>query len=306
MIDFGVFGLSSGGGKTLGTSGNLKLMAKMNPDVVVAMPTFLYHLLSQALEEGLRFPKLGVLVLGGEKVPDGLRKRLAALAEAAGGSNVRVMATYGFTEVKLAWGECPGAPDTPTGYHIPPEYAYFEVIDPDTGQVLPLGQPGELVVTPIDARGSVVLRYRTGDRVDGGLVYGVCPHCGLNVPRIIGKIARRSDVREMNIDKLKGTLIDFNALEHLLDSIDGLESYQVELAKQNDDPLDLDLLLIHAVARDGADCEALSERIRSTFRESMEITPNAVTYHTRAEMASMQGVGAELKERRVVDRRPRC
>ena len=305
MLEFNVFGLSTGGGKTLGTEGNLKLMARMDPEVVIGMPTFLYHLFSQALEMGLRFPKLDNIVLGGEKVPEGLRRKLGAMVEALGGGHVNIMATYGFTEAKMAWGECPGTASEPTGYHVPPDYAYLEIIDPDTGRVLPDGTGGELVVSPIDARGSVVLRYRTGDLIEGGLVHGPCPHCGMNVPRLVGRIGRRSEVRELNIDKLKGTLVDFNALEHLLDNLPGLENWQVELRKAHDDPLDLDLLVVHVTAGAGGNADALAERIRHVFQEKLEITPNQVLFHTRTEMAALHGVGRELKESRLVDRRPK-
>ena len=82
---------------------------------------------------------------------------------------------------------------------------------------MPEGNPGELVFTPLDARGSVVLRYRTGDYIDGGLIYEPCPHCHRTVPRLVGRISRSSEVKSMQLDKIKGTLVDFNQLEHVLD-----------------------------------------------------------------------------------------
>ena len=71
-----IFTLSTGGGKVMGTDGNVKVISKINPDVVIAMPTFLYHLLQQASEEKLEWTNLKRLVLGGEKVPDGMRRNL--------------------------------------------------------------------------------------------------------------------------------------------------------------------------------------------------------------------------------------
>ncbi len=50
--EFGVFMISSGGGKTLGTEGNLRLIRKIEPDVLIGMPTFLYHVLRAAVDEG--------------------------------------------------------------------------------------------------------------------------------------------------------------------------------------------------------------------------------------------------------------
>jgi len=80
----------------------------------------------------------------------------------------------------------------------------FRNHDPKSGDVVPPGHPGELVFTPLDARGSVVLRYRTGDYIDGGLVYDPCPHCGRRAPQLVGNISRSSEIKEMRLDKVKG------------------------------------------------------------------------------------------------------
>src|SRR5688500_1563412 len=125
----------------------------------------------------------------------------------------------------------------------------FEVVDPKTGIEQPTGAPGELVYTPRDARGSVVLRYRTGDCIDGGLVYSPCPYCKRTMPRLIGKIARSSEVKSMQLDKIKGTLVDFNQLEHVLDDASNIGAWQLELRKRNDDPNELDELVLHVHKR---------------------------------------------------------
>ena len=49
----------------------------------------------------------------------------------------------------------------------------------------------------------------------------------------------------MHLDKLKGTLVDFNQLEHVLDNVDSIGTWQLELRKAHDDPLDLDELILH-------------------------------------------------------------
>jgi hypothetical protein len=203
-------------------------------------------LLHQAAEEGVHCESLRRIVLGGEKVSDGLRHKLRDLALELGARNVDVLAIYGFTEAKLAWPECPSPHDQPSsGYHLYPDLGIMEVIDPQTGESLPPGQPGELVFTPLGARGTVVLRYRTGDYIDGGLSYQPCPYCGRSLPRLLGNISRRSEVKQMDFDKIKGTLVDFNELEHLLDDAPHIGAWQVELRKINDDPLELDELILH-------------------------------------------------------------
>ena len=104
--EFGALMFSSGGGKVMGTDGTLRLLRKMKPDVLIGIPTFLYHVLSQAVAEKLRWENLRAIVLGGEKVSDGLRLKLRELALELGSPKVEVMATYGFTEAKMAWAEC--------------------------------------------------------------------------------------------------------------------------------------------------------------------------------------------------------
>src|SRR6266511_6250287 len=243
---FGVFAMSTGGGKVMGTEGNLRLLCKINPDVLIGMPTFIYHVLHRAAEEGRRCENLRRVVLGGEKVPAGMRRKLVKLASELGAPEIDIVVTYGFTEAKMAWGQCPCAADqTPSGYHLYPDLGIFEVVNPKTGAPVPSGHPGELVFTPLDARGSVVLRYRTGDCIDGGLVYEPCPHCGRRVPRLVGNISRSSEVKEMKLDKIKGTLVDFNQLEHVLDDAENIGAWQLELRKRNDDPLEVDELILH-------------------------------------------------------------
>ena len=99
---------SSGGGKVMGTDGTLRLMRKFKPDVLIGIPTFIYHVCcKQAVEEKVRWENLQAIVLGGEKASDGLRRKLRDLAGELGARNVDVLAIYGFTEAKMAWAECP-------------------------------------------------------------------------------------------------------------------------------------------------------------------------------------------------------
>ena len=299
-----IFTLSTGGGKVMGTDGNVKVISKINPDAIIAMPTFLYHLLQQAAEEKREWPNIKRLVLGGEKVPDGMRRKLRAFCSDLGSEDVDIVSTYAFTEAKMAWAECPApAGEPPSGFHLYPDLAFIEVIDPETGERVPDGHPGEIVFTPLQGRGSVVLRYRTGDLTDGGIVWEPCPYCGRTCPRLTGKISRVSDIHRLNLAKLKGTLVDFNTLENLLDDTEGLGAWQLELRKENDDPLDLDEIIIHAVPLHCSE-EKLTENITNRLKHATELSPNAVYFHDWDTMRKMQGVGVELKEKKVVDNRP--
>ena len=302
--EFGVFLLSSGGGKVVGTDGNLRMLRKLNPNVLIGMPTFVYHVLREAALDGVQCDNLRGIVLGGEKVPPGLRRKLLECASYLGAKNVSVVSTYGFTEAKMAWCEClfPMGSE-PSGYHLYPDVGIVEIIDPATGALKDDGEAGEIVFTSLDARGSCVLRYRTGDIVEGGLSYEPCPHCGRVMPRLLGRISRRSDVREMQFDKIKGTLVDFNELEHVLDDMSHVGSWQIELRKAHDDPLDVDELVLHVSLADGAEENTAAEKITRCLFERVELHPNRIQFHTDSEMRRLQGVGEKLKEQKVVDRR---
>jgi len=303
---FGLFCVGSGGGKALGTEGNLRLMEKIKPDVLIGMPTFIYHVLQQAVEGGIKCSSLRRLVLGGEKAAEGIRRKLRNLCAKLGSPNVCVLCTYGFTEAKMAWAECPYEPEeTSGGYHLYPDLGLFEVINPKTGVVVPQGNPGELVFTPLDARGSVVLRYRTGDYIDGGMVYGPCPHCGRNLPRLVGRISRSSEIKSMQLDKIKGTLIDFNQLEHVLDDAPNVGAWQLELRKFNDDPHEVDELTLHVHKLNNVDEEKLRRELNNRFVERTEIHPNYIVFHDADELRRLQGVGTEMKEQKIVDHRPK-
>lgn len=303
---FGIFTVGTGGGKVLGTDGNLRLIHKIQPDVLIGMPTFLYHVLQYAVEEGLQCTSLKRLVLGGEKAAEGIRRKLRNLAAKLGSPKVDVLATYGFTEAKMAWAECPfPVDDSPSGYHLYPDQGIVEVIDPKTGLPLPEGEPGEIVFTPLDARGSVILRYRTGDLIEGGLVYEPCPHCGRTLPRLLGKISRNSEFKSMQLDKIKGTLVDFNQLEHVLDDAPNVSSWQLEIRKCNDDPMELDELILHVHKLADVPEERVTRELNNRCLERIELRPNRIVFHDVGEMRDLLGVGRLLKEQKVVDHRPK-
>ena len=325
--EFGAMMFSSGGGKVMGTDGTLRLMKKLQPDNLIGIPTFLYHVLSQAVAEKVQCKNLRNIVLGGEKVSDGLRDKLRELAREVGAENVTVLATYGFTEAKMAFAECQdltlsrarqqavggggGESDrlltraARSGYHLYPDLGVVEIVDPKTGQPVPNGQPGEIVFTPLAARGTVVLRYRTGDCVDGGLTYEQCPVCRRVVPRLVGNISRTSEVREMNLDKIKGTLVDFNELEHVLDDVPQVGAWQLELRKANDDPHERDEIILHVQQLDGADESRLARELSERCYKTVDVHPNKILFHDAEKMRELQGVGTQIKEQKLVDHRPK-
>ncbi|MCA8970701.1 MAG: phenylacetate--CoA ligase family protein, partial [Planctomycetes bacterium] len=183
-MEVGNLMLHTGGGKVAGTEGNLRGISRMRPHNLLGVPGYIYHMLREARARGQRIEGLKTIVLGADAVPAGLKLKLRTLCAELGSPDVRVLGTYGFTEARMAFAECPTPDGTSSGYHVFPDFGIFEIIDPVTGEVLPDEADGELVYTPLQGRGTTVFRYRTGDLVQGGMRDGPCPYCGRTLPRI--------------------------------------------------------------------------------------------------------------------------
>ncbi len=149
-----------------------------------------------------------------------------------------------------------------SGFHLYPDLGIIELINPKTGEIEPDGTPGEIVFTALDARGTMVLRYRIGDIAEGGITWDIMRRdCGRHCPRLIGPIARVSECAARTWTSSKALLVDFNMLEHLLDDQRGVAAWQIELRKRNDDPLECDEVLLH-VTPDDAVSESTFARAR--------------------------------------------
>ncbi len=170
----------------LSTPGRLKMLTDNAADVVCCTPTYALHMAEVAVESGVDLAGCAVraLIVAGEaggSVPEVRRK-----IEAAWGA--RVFDHSGMTEIGPLGFECWERPGE--GLHLIESECIPEVIDPPTGQVLPDGEAGELVLTNLGRVASPLIRYRTGDHVR--LTRGACP-CGRWYARLDGGILGRID-----------------------------------------------------------------------------------------------------------------
>jgi hypothetical protein len=141
--------------------------------------------------------------------------------------------------------------------------------------------------------------------VDGGVTWEPCPYCGRTVPRIIGKIGRASNTKELQFGKLKGTLVNFDNLQQILDDTAEIGEWQLEIRKAHDDPLDVDELILHLAPVNGANIEQLKESIRKRFQTEIELTPNRIEFHSIEDMLKRIKLESSLKEVRILDARPK-
>jgi len=300
----GTLVLPTGGGKTMGTAGNLRLLERMRGTSLVGTPGFVYHLLRTGSARGADFSSIRRVVLGAEKVPPGLKAKMIEHLQAGGAGEVVISGTYGFTEARMAWGECAAGPDESPGYHLYPDLGVFEVIDPESGEPVGEGQDGELVYTGTSGHGTVVCRYRTGDLVVGGMTWEPCPWCGRTLPRISSTLRRVSERHALDLTKIKGTLVDLSHMGTVLAQMRDVEEWQIVISKKNDDPHELDQLEVRVAPRDGAPVEALKKAIWTELQQATEVAPNGISIHTLDEMLELLGLETQMKEQRYVDRRP--
>jgi phenylacetate-coenzyme A ligase PaaK-like adenylate-forming protein len=297
--------LPSGGGKIMGTEGNLRMIERIRATALVGTPGFVYHVLRQARTEGRDLSNVHMVILGAEKVPPGLKAKMAEALQACGAKEVTILGTYGFTEARMAFGECPTAFDQSSGYHLLPDLGVFEVVDPKSGEPVGEGEDGELVYTSISGHGTVVCRYRTGDLAIGGMKRAPCPHCGRTVPRISSELRRVSERHALNLTKIRGTLVDLSLVGTVLSQMPEIEEWQVVLRKKDDDPFELDQFEVRYAPRNAASPAAVEQRIKTELVAATEVSPNRTVAHTLDEMLALLGMESELKEKRYLDLRPR-
>ena len=289
----------------MGTEGNIKAIMKMKPSIIIGVPSYVYHVFRVAKESGEKFDFVKKVIVGASKITNAFKIRIAELLESMGATDVSVFGTYGFTESRTAWGECPTPLDKSSGYFLYPDKEIFEIVDPDTGEVKKEGEDGELVYTSLDSRGSAVLRYRTGDFVKGGIVFGKNPYNDLLVPRISSDITRLSNTKDLQLSKVKGSLINLNHFTAILSDSEMIDEWQIELRKRNDDPFDVDELVVYACAETCTNKDQLALDISKEILEATEVKPNAVNFISMQEMVKRLEIETANKEKRIIDTRPK-
>ncbi len=289
----GVFGVHTGGGKGMGTSKIIDVLEQMRAEAIIGMPSYVYHLLSFAAEQCRDLSSLRYVLLGGEAVTQGYVEKLKGLLALCGSRLPLVYSTYAFTEGKVSWGQC----HEESGYHLYPDMEFIEIVDP-AGHRVPDGQSGEIVYTGLDFRGTVFLRYKTGDI--GRLQVGPCPYCGAKTPRLDPAITRSSEIRSLRLTKIKGSFVDLNAVQALLSSLPFIDEWQLVLQKQQQ--FDLDEVVIHVAPRHGEDHSFVENEIVRQMISYFHVTPSVI-FTTKKELVESLGLETHLKEKRIVDLR---
>ncbi|MBQ6617137.1 MAG: phenylacetate--CoA ligase [Thermoguttaceae bacterium] len=221
------------GGEALGatvlpvSTGNsarqLMLMKDFGVTAICCTPSFFLHLLDTAGEQGVDVRQLPLKIgaFGAEPWSEAMRQKIEEL------SGIKAYDIYGLSEIvgPGVGGEC----QCQNGLHIFEDHYYPEIIDPETLEVLPDGEEGELVLTTLSKQAMPIIRYRTRDITK--IISETC-ECGRTLRRI-ARISRRSD--DMMI--IRGVNVFPSQIETAILSIEGVAPYY-EIILTREDNLD--------------------------------------------------------------------
>ncbi len=292
-IGIGSTALQTGGGKVLGMEKILKAMDSMEAPAMAIAPGYCRFALHTLEHFGFSAENLERIILGIDYTPMEAVDRISKLMEAVGAKENRVQRIYFISEAKSGWAECaPGF-----GYHTNPDHVLIEIVDPDSGEVKGEGEPGEVVITHLDAKGTTFFRYKTGDIATGGLATEPCPNCKRTVPRIMGDIERKSLYFDL---KGKDGTVSFNANE-LRKVMFAREDVLLWYAEINSgDPEDTLKVVVKGVS--GTDEQALQKDLQEKLHDQFSI-PVAVELSSLDAVANTIGMEKFITEQTILDKR---
>ena len=222
-------------------------MKDFGTTLLVATPSYALRLAEVAREMGLdpsKDLKVKIGLLGSELLTDSMREEVYKYW----GKDVVVTSNYGMSELMGPGvsGEC----EFLNGMHINEDHFIPEIIDPKTGEVLPEGEKGELVITCISKEALPIIRYRTKDVTR--LFYEPCK-CGRTFCRMENLSGRSDDmlkIRGVNVfpSQIEEVILSFSELGPHYEIIVEREGYtdkltiRVELVKSTDSFAELDKL----------------------------------------------------------------
>ncbi len=287
------YGTEALGATVVPTSGGntqrqIMVMQDFGVTAICCTPSYFNFLAEKAVESGvdMRQLPLKVGIFGAEPWTDAMRRQIEL------NTGIEAFDIYGLSEI-IGPGvaiEC----QEHHGLHIFEDNFYPEIVDPDTGEVLPDGEFGELVITTLTKQAFPMIRYRTHDLTR--IISEPCP-CGRTLRRI-DRIASRSD--DMMI--VRGVNVFPSQIESALLSVDGtLPHYNIILyTDRGMDNIEVDVEVNEAL---------FSDKIRAM--EEMQKQLTAAIEHTiglrvRLKLVAPQTIQrSEGKAKRVIDRRER-
>jgi len=269
-----------------GTERQVQLIQDFKTTTLVGTPSYALHIAEVMAERGVdpAATRLRLGLFGSEPWSERMRQELQTRLGIAATDN------YGLSEVggPGVSGEC----DRQNGLHVSEDHFLPEIVDPDSGEVLPPGSQGELVLTTLTKEALPLLRYRTRDitRLDPE----PCP-CGRTTIRM-SRVARRTD--DMLI--VRGVNVYPAQIEDVLMAIEGVQPhYHITLDRAGGlDQIEIAVEISAEVFRDtvGGVLE-IEQKITQAVQQALGFTPEVRLVEPRT-LERAAG-----KARRVTDKR---
>jgi len=231
-------------------------MKDFETSLLVATPSYALRLAEVASEMGIvpsRDLKVKTALVGSELLTDAMREEMHKMW----GDDILITSNYGMSELMGPGvsGECLEH----TGMHINEDFFIPEIINPETGEVLPEGSEGELVITCIKKEALPLIRYRTKDITS--LSYEKCK-CGRTFCRM-ANLAGRSD----DMLKIRGVNVFPSQIEEVVLSVEELgPHYEIVLEREGY----LDKLTVRVELAHITDSFSELERIKKTISSRLK------------------------------------
>jgi hypothetical protein len=103
---------------------------------------------------------------------------------------------------------------------------------------------------------------------------------------------------------VKGTLVNFSLFGEILEGEAGVDEWQIELKKKDNDPYEVDELYIYLSIRNEVNPQAIRDALKNKIHSATEVTPNDIVMLSRKEMLERVEMDVSSKVKRFVDRRP--
>ncbi len=240
------------------TEKQLQMMQDLQTTVITATSSYALLLAEEVNKRGLR-DKISLKkgVIGSERWGEKTRERIQNEL------GIQIYDIYGLTEI---YGPGIGVScDAHDGMHLWTDYLYFEVCDPKTGEVLPDGEEGELVITTLVKEGAPLIRYRTHDLTH--IVPGECA-CGSHYPRIATLTGRTDDMV-----KFRGVNMFPAQIEEVIQMTPGTSSeYQVMIEAISGKDI---MTLLFETPLEGEEKKACEKQLMANFKSKIGATPEA-------------------------------
>lgn len=232
-----------------------RTIKEIEPTVLIAVPSFLLKLLEYAIKKGIAFKNSSVrkAICIGEPVrnpdfsPNAIGRKIREIWD------IELYSTYASTEMAAAFTEC----NQFKGGHHHPDLVIVELLN-NEDKAATKGEPGEVTITTLGNEAFPLIRFKTGDIAS---LYTEKCGCGRTTARLGPIIGRKQQMI-----KFKGTTVFPPAIFDIIDNIEGIKSYVVEV---NSDVYDNDEVIVKLCASP----EFNEKELIDSFRSNVRVVP---------------------------------